>query len=384
MQLGNRFALSVVGFVGAVSLMATACGSATGDGLFSPGAARAYGTGGVFYGSGGTTSTVLPTGGGAGSTMFFGGGTTGAGGGSFPPPTGGAGGATSDGGTTGAGGSGGSGGSGSGGTTANPLGCNFDGTWGSYISAPVSWPATPLVLQAGTGALQQWNLTVFKQEGLNVKAETVPCSIYLPDLQSDFFGGYSKFGIRFPDTLFDAGAVPSTKFVLYGDVASGTYSYHTDPFAILLGIRLDAPTTDPWPAVGSQHIVDDDLDNKVGVTVVPAPGNGYSLPPTDLNGGRADLIYIAERTVSFLAGTITGCDQIEGSVTIVSINGKPGIDSSVIGCRKVGGTECVANDAAFIDANRPQYTPTGLGTITTVRLPSGAGCPDVRARFPVK
>jgi hypothetical protein len=383
MQLGKTLAAFGVGLA---PLVVTACGSAPGDDLFSPGGSRIRGTGGGFYASGGSfgtggfTSIVPPTGGAAGFPVLPTGGTPGAGGSSFPPPPAGGAGGMQSGGATSAGGAV----VGGGGATGNPLGCNFDGTWGSYIQVPVSWPATPLVLQAGTGFLQQWNLTSFKQDGLNVNADTVPCSIYLPDLQSDFFGGYSKFGIRFPDSLFDAGAVQHTKFVLFGEVSPTGYNYHTDPFAILLGIRIDSPTTTPWPAVGSQHIVDDDLDGKMGITVVPAPGNGYSLPPTDLSGGRADLIYIAERTVSFLAGSITACDKITGSVTITSINNKPSIDSSVIGCRKVGGVECVANDAAFIDANRPQYTPTSLGTITTVRMPSGTTCADVRKQFPVQ
>jgi hypothetical protein len=74
---------------------------------------------------------------------------------------------------------------------------------------------------------------------------------------------------------------------------------------------------------------------------------------------------------------------VHAVVTILPVNGGPGINSTVIGCRKAQtGADCVAADAQFIDSNRPQFTPSSTGTMVSVRLPDGAGCPEVRARFP--
>jgi hypothetical protein len=218
--------------------------------------------------------------------------------------------------------------------------------------------------------------------GNDVTSVTSPCGIFLPDLQSDFFGGYSKFGIRFPDTLFDAGDIPQTTFVLKGKVTPTGFTFQTDPFAILIGATLDNATAAPWPAVAALKLVDHDLDKKPGITVVPATGSGYSFPPCNLSFETADLIYIAERTVSSLAGTVINCNEVHADVTIVSVNGKAGINSTVVGCRKTTGADCVASDAAFIDANRPQYEASALGTMVSVRLPTGATCKDVRNRFP--
>jgi hypothetical protein len=64
------------------------------------------------------------------------------------------------------------------------------------------------------------------------------------------------------------------------------------------------------------------------------------------------------------------------------VNGKPGIDSRVIGCRKDDGNECTREEAGFVDGIRPQFAPTAPGTLTVVRVHDGATCADVRARFP--
>ncbi|HEX7672032.1 MAG TPA: hypothetical protein VF395_20695 [Polyangiaceae bacterium] len=240
-----------------------------------------------------------------------------------------------------------------------------------------------LELFAGTGNVQRWNLSEQHMTGLEVTSVTVPCGIFLPDLQSDFFGGYAKFGIRFPDSLFDSGDIPPTTFVLKGKVTPTGFGFDTDPFAILIGATLDNASTAPWPAATALKLQDHDLDQKPGITVVPAGGSGYSFPPCNLNFETADLIYIAERTVSSSSGTVVNCNEVHSDVTIVSINGKTGINSTVVGCRKTNGAgECVASDAAFIDANRPQYEASGLGTMVSVRMPDNATCKDVRSRFP--
>jgi hypothetical protein len=223
-----------------------------------------------------------------------------------------------------------------------------------------------------------------------ITAHTKPCGIFLPDLQTTIFNFFQKYGIRFPDALFDKGTIPETTFNFVADVTSNPITFKTDPFAIVIGANLANAATASWPAVSAMNLRDDDHDNNPGITVIPVTTGGYSLPPTDLfSGNTADLVYIATRTVSMLTGTITSCDKIEADVTIQTVNGKPGIDSTVVGCERVPANgqskgPCTPDEASFVDGARPQFTPAGTGHMTIVRVPDSTTCADVRVRFPLQ
>jgi hypothetical protein len=401
MKLGSS--LSVATLM-ASSLLPAACGGSAGDnslfGSTGPGApgAAGYGAGNLppsyFGGSGGQpTFGGSPNGGAANANGGFGGTFVTGGAGGLPPPNGvpvgGAGGGVPDAGLTG-------GASGSGGSDAsvapptdapfNPVTCDFSGTWASYVSIDVTWSGT-IVLLAGEGHLQQWNLTREVQAPLSttVTAHTKPCGIFLPDLQTTIFNFFQKYGIRFPDALFDKGSIPDTTFSFLADITTNPITFKTDVFAIVIGSDLADATTAAWPAVSAMNLRDDDHDGKPGITVTPVTTNGYSLPPANLISGElADLVYISTRTVSELSGTISNCDRIEADVTIQTVNGKPGIDSTVVGCRKQGGAQCSAEEAAFVDGARPQFAPKGPGHMTIVRVPDSTTCKDVRNRFPLQ
>jgi len=401
MKLGGSACLLTL----AVSVCASACGGTPGDSLFGPGAGSqsggTTGAGGYTFGSG-FAGQVVTSGGGVG-TSGFGGFVTGGFGGSIPPAGGqpsGNGGIFGGGGDAGifAGGATGTGGADastpSGDGAFNPLKCDFSGTWASYVSIDVTWPAS-IVLQPGQGKLQQWNLTHEVQAPLSttVNVHTRPCGIFLPDLQSTVLGLFQKFGIRFPNALFDKGTIPETTFSFVADISKSPITFSTDPFAILIGIDLANPVTAAWPAASAITPRDDDHDGKPGITVMPvtpAMDPSYSLPPADLlTGESASLVYIATRTVSALSGQIQSCDRLDADVTIQTVNGNPGIDSTVIGCHKVDSNgrdsgECAANEASFVDGARPQFTPAGPGHMTIVRVADGTTCADVRNRFPLQ
>lgn len=389
----------------AAAIIVGACGGSGGDALFgssagSEGGAAGYGGygeappfaagagGGLLPAGGAPFGGGLMTGGFAGSTTM-----TGGSGGTPPPPNDvpvGGGGATADGGVL-AGGSSGIGGSDASIAPSpdgpfNPATCNFSGTWASYVSIDVTWPGTIVLLQ-GEGKLQQWNLTHEVQAPLSTKvtAHTRPCGIFLPDLQTTIFNFFQKYGIRFPDSLFDKGSIPETDFTFTADLTTNPITFGTDVFAIVIGTDLADAANAPWPAASAMTLRDDDHDGNPGITVTPVTTNGYSLPPANLiTGELADLVYIATRTVSALHGRILSCDKLEADVTIQTVNGKPGIDSTVVGCRKQGGQPCAANEASFVDGARPQFTPKAPGTMTIVRVPENTTCADVRNRFPLQ
>jgi hypothetical protein len=342
----------------------TASGGSTSTGMGGNG--NVFASGGNGFSSGGalTDSGLLV---GSGGTLFGSGGAIGSSGGTGT-------GLLPDGGNA------------SGGVPGQPLlACDLTGTWASYIVQPVTWPVTPLVLNAGQGNLQQWNLSIEKQVSpTSVEVSTTPCGIYLPDLQSSLFGGFAKFGIRFPDSLFDAGGIAKVPFTLTTEFgADGGLVLKTDPFALIAGAKLDHPTSEPWPGAAGLMLLDQDLDGRPGVTVIPATGSGYSDPPTDLLNDQADFIYIAERTVQALTFTVNTCDEIDGSVNIATIDGSAAIDSSVVGCHVMGGSDCTTDQAQFIDQNRPKFLPSSAGTMISVRIPDASTCADVRSRFPL-
>jgi hypothetical protein len=386
-------------------LILAACGGSGGDVLFGSPHTNAGGSGanylppsymggaaGQFTGTGGG-----PPGGGLGgapSGGFSGYASGGYAGGLPPPPSGGSGGLSTDGGSTG--GSAGVGGSDGGFAPPpdgpfNPALCDFSGTWASYVSIDVDWPGT-VVLSAGEGKLQQWNLTHELQAPFSttVAAHTRPCGIFLPDLQTTIFVLFEKFGIRFPNSLFDMGKIPETDFTFTADITKSPVTFTTNPFAIVIGASLADATTAAWPTVSAMTLRDDDNDGNPGITVTPVTGNGYYLPPANLiTGDSAKLVYIATRTVSSLSGRIVDCNHIEADVTIQTVNGKPGIDSTVVGCLRTGNASqgvqpgpCAPDEAAFIDGARPQFTPKGPGKMTIVRVAESATCADVRGRFP--
>jgi hypothetical protein len=407
MKLGGFTSLAAL----LAPLLVGGCGSSGSDTLFgstTPGTLGGFGGVGnsppIYYaGSGGQLPQggapiggSLPIAGTAGSGPSSGGF-----GGSPPPPPpsgGGSGGLSNDGGSLGPGGTAGVGGSDAGVTPPadgpfNPVTCNFSGTWASYVAIDVTWPGT-IVLMPGEGKLQQWNLTHEVQEPLSttVTAHTRPCGIFLPDLQTTILGFFQKFGIRFPNALFDNGSIPETDFTFTADITKNPITFETNPFAIVIGASLSDAVTAPWPAVSAMTLRDDDNDGNPGITVTPVTTNGYSLPPANLlTGDSAKLVYIATRTVSALSGRIVDCNRIEADVTIQTVNGMPGINSSVVGCLRTGNPTggvapgpCAANESDFIDGARPQFTPKGPGKMTIVRVAENTTCSDVRGRFPLQ
>jgi hypothetical protein len=201
---------------------------------------------------------------------------------------------------------------------------------------------------------------------------------------------FQKFGIRFPNSLFDMGRIPETEFTFTADITKTPITFTTNPFAIVIGSSLPDATTAAWPAASAMTLRDDDNDGNPGITVTPVTGNGYSLPPANLlTGDSAKLVYIATRTVSALSGRIVDCNHIEADVTIQTVNSKPGIDSTVVGCLRTGNPSqgvqpgpCAPDESAFIDGARPQFTPKAPGKMTIVRVSDSTTCADVRARFP--
>jgi hypothetical protein len=271
--------------------------------------------------------------------------------------------------------------------------CRLEGTWASIVHIPVTWPASPLVLDAGTGEVVEWNLTERKKTGpASYRDTTWHCGILLPDLTGSVLANFQKYGIRFPNAVFDAKQVPPAVYDSTTSVVGSSVVWEAGPVVLLTGLNLTNPATAAWPAsFSAAQAPDEDHDGLPGVTVVsvdPSTDPTYNWPPVGLPARwgldypRAARIGVVVRTVAELAGSVLTCDTLQAAVHVTTIAGTPALNSKVVGCKTTTGAACDATQTQFLNGERPQFTPSGAGTHVSVRIPDGAGCPDVRAKFP--
>jgi hypothetical protein len=279
--------------------------------------------------------------------------------------------------------------------------CNFSGTWGVKITIPVNWTPqgiTSVFIAPGNGTIEQWVKSTRVQTG-NTTAETaVVCGIKLPDFSGTNFVGGETYGVRFPDTLFDAinpdGGWRSRlqPFTTTGTLSDSTpnATYTTTASAALIGLTLPNATTATWPATITTA-VDSDQDGNPGVTIAMATGpdnNGgvYSNVPVDLSATRANELYVVIRQVTSLSGAASDCDHMSGTASIPKIpatpTGKYAIDSHIIGCGLVAGGNCSPAQAGFADGTQPVFSPSGTSVFASARVPSDATCANIRQLLP--
>lgn len=272
--------------------------------------------------------------------------------------------------------------------------CNFNGTWATRLTIDVSWQPQGLnsiILASGSGQIKQWIKGVRVQTGTSTADATVVCGIALPDFQETTIAGGETYGVRFPNSLFDTldggvGYLPTftVNAALSGLTPGSTYS--TTTTAVLLGLTMAHPTTDPWPTTISTP-ADMDQDTKAGITIDVAQGSPYSDVPTEFpplfgQPARANKLYVAIRQITIVTGTVQDCDHMTGTVAIPQISSKYAIDSHVMGCALTAGGDCSTTQASFVDNTQPVFTPSGSTDFHSVRVATGATCAEVRAALP--
>ncbi|MBX3227604.1 MAG: hypothetical protein KIT84_14715 [Labilithrix sp.] len=266
------------------------------------------------------------------------------------------------------------------GSQANLNACDANGTWAIKVETPVQW-AGSFVVQGGTGTITNWLKSNRTQDGTSVTDEATLCGVHTPDyLSAPAFGG-EKYGVAFPDELWESGVLPT---VTINGTLSGTEvgsSFQAEQAAAVLGATMANPATDPWPANAALlQTLDVDNDGKPGVSVDTASGAEYKNPPLDaFLSARASKVYTAFRQVITTQGSITSCNRVDGSGTVAVIANKPAIDQRVLGCQRENGTECSASEYKLLDSAAPVYKPTGDAIVTMVRIPAEASCADIRA-----
>lgn len=293
-------------------------------------------------------------------------------------------------GTGGAGAGGGSGGlttggasgaaSGGNGGTNSGQPCDLNGTWASYLEIDVAWQGT-MVLQPGTDKIRVWLLGKRVQDGATAQEGVSTCGITLPDFQSNFLGGNERFGVWFPGEVFDLGGIPSFRLNFSGAFEVGG-QVESEPVAMLIGHTMDDPLKGAWPSVAQVHASDPDADTKPGLTGFASKGNGYFHPPTDaLKLERAQALWLVSRTVAKLSANVDSCDALSGSAEVPMVDGKPGLQSHIIGCIKDNKEGCTPQQTDFLDTNRPDFQPANTSRFVSQRVSPSTTCAEVRGLF---
>lgn len=262
---------------------------------------------------------------------------------------------------------------------ATPTACNLSGTWATKTTLEVTWPST-LGIQRGRGTIVQYIKSTRVHSGLSFTDTVEVCGLTSPDYESRPLFGGQRYGVRFPDAMFDAHALPTS-------AADGTLSssesgarYALNDVLFMLGMTMNNPLTDPWPAEPRDVQTTAGPNGKPGITALAATDPGYSFPPINLTQSRrAGAFQIAIRNVGSAEGTVETCDRLTGSVTVAVINGKPTLDNHIVGCTTTLGEDCTPSERDFIDHQNPVFAPEGPGSVVSVRVRDNFTCADVRA-----
>jgi hypothetical protein len=252
------------------------------------------------------------------------------------------------------------------------------GTSATKVTVPIHWNETLGVL-GGSGDLVIWIRSDLTFDGNNVSGVVSPCGSYVPPIQAKEALGGGKVQPIIPDELWDSGLVPTNPAngTVSGSNVGATISM--DPSGQALGLTMNDPLNDPWPATWQElNTVDVDHSGSPGTTAYTATGEGFAPSPLDVfpNGPKASELHLATRTVFELQGTRTSCTSAEGNVVVHHF------DSHVVGCVVDGGGPCNPGQVDFIDNNRNDYL-YGDGSYQMAQVSDGASCAEVRAKLPL-
>lgn len=281
-----------------------------------------------------------------------------------------------------AGGAGMGGSSGGGGGSINPPNVTtLGGQYAVQVKIPVSWPQMPLVA-AGAGVITFKAALNTLQDNTRLKATGSLCDLSYPDFEGNpsSAGKGQKWGFGFDASVFEKGQLTPFVFdIISSAPAPPAHVSSTTPFPIVVGTQFVNPLRDPWPATPSEIVsFDSDADGMHGVTLSFKEGRPYSSFPTAFVPGSpvTSKVGWAARIVVAIDGNVATSGNWDGSVAVVSINGKSAIDNHVVDCATANGS-CTVEQEEFLRSQFPIYTPQGKATLA-VRATTDLGCAAVR------
>ena len=238
----------------------------------------------------------------------------------------------------------------------------------------VSWPAG-LATMGGTGVVHTWSKTTFTANGNTLSATAKACG-RTSSGDADRSCGRGKHPGRHPECV--VGRAHDAEIHVSGHaIGLERGEYDQLHHQCVIGFTTDPGPTWPTANTGIMGTVDADGDGTPGLTAAPRTGGGFVAPPTSiLQTSRVDKVYLATRNSTSVMLTRTACDEFSGTVTFTHF------DNHVMGCHVMGGQECTAAEATFVDNNRTIFqVSSATNQIKTV--PDNATCADVRAALPM-
>jgi hypothetical protein len=223
-----------------------------------------------------------------------------------------------------------------GGSDGNACYCDLAGFWGAREKATLVVPSRTagnvVIVDQSTTNATVWELYKFVYDGSTLRIESQSCGanttgeIYSP-LYSETYSS------SIPNMTYDQlGVTPIVDVSINKSMAQPNMPFTTPHFASVLGLHLNDPLNDPWPAaytdIAESAWVDSDHDGQPGISLWPGQttqmthdGNGtYSYLPVELDGDstriktRSGCVSTAIRTINRLDGRIESCGRLTGKL----------------------------------------------------------------------
>ncbi len=268
---------------------------------------------------------------------------------------------------------------------------NAHETVAAKVTLNVNWPATPanagcLTSKGCNEKIYIWLVAHYDIDSTTgkVTGTTYTCGNEAPAIPLTALGTQSEglnpsAGMATVQITFDQKTWTQIANTAPPTVTTGTIggwnvgsSFKIDPTTSTYGLKPTSMFYGPtavWPGSESMipmaDLADDDNDMAPGITAIPSPDNGNSLPATGLAttppfAPQADRLYLALRTELSLYGTSKSCTEIDGTATAQLFN------NHVIGCRLAGDAgDCSSAQWGFVDSNSTVYLGPG------VKVPAG-------------
>lgn len=214
--------------------------------------------------------------------------------------------------------------------------CDLSGIWGvrqkGTLILPKRAAGSTVIIDESTTHATIWELHRYSYDGDTIRAQREQCgSDVAAEIYSPLYTEtYSSF---VPNPIYEAIGFKQVKDIpLPRSNALPGKPFVTPKDAIVLGLKMNDPVNDPWPAshkdIANSAWEDTDNDGEPGITLWPgqtthATRNGrgtYSYLPVQLQGDstridtRTGCISTAVRVVGHLEGTIASCSRIIGQV----------------------------------------------------------------------
>jgi hypothetical protein len=231
-----------------------------------------------------------------------------------------------------------------GGSDGDACYCDFAGFWGAREKATLTVPSRTagnvVIVDQSTTHATVWELYKFVYDGSTLRIESQSCGadntgeIYSP-LYSETYSS------SIPNMTYDQlGLTPIVDVSINKSMAQPNMPFSTPHFASLLGLHLDDPINDPWPAaytdVPESAWIDTDHDGQPGISLWPGQttqmthdGSGtYSYLPVELDGDstriktRSGCVSTAVRTINRLDGRIETCGRLTGKIVNEKTEGR--------------------------------------------------------------